>query len=77
MRRRRDLRKCSRCGIDMATGESQRSSRWDGASLPLDLDAYCDPCRLTFFVCELNRPGEHAIVRTGDRVGQPKAASSA
>jgi hypothetical protein len=56
MRRRKDVRKCSRCGIDMAIGESQRSSRWEGASLPLDLDECCDACLLDFFTCQASRP---------------------
>lgn len=63
MRRRGDIRKCSRCDIDMAIGESQRSSRWEGASLPLDLDEYCDACMLDFFTCEVSRPNENAVVR--------------
>jgi hypothetical protein len=62
MARQRDFRKSPRCGLDIATGEGERSSRWGGASLPLDLDEYCDTCRLDFFTCEANRPGEHAIV---------------
>ena len=64
MRRRRDLRKCSRCGIDMAIGESQRSSRWEGASLPLDLDEYCDACLLALLHMPGQPTSEHAIIRT-------------
>jgi hypothetical protein len=52
MERRRDFGKCHRCGLDVTTGEGERDSRWDGAYLPLDLDEYCDTCRLTFFTCE-------------------------
>jgi hypothetical protein len=63
MARRRDLRRCPRCGLDLATGEDGRSSRWGGAYLPSILDEYCDTCRLSFFTCEANRPSEHATVR--------------
>lgn len=63
MEGRRDVRKCSRCGLDIATGERDRDSRWGGARLPLDLDVFCDACLLTFFTCEADRPGEHATVR--------------
>jgi hypothetical protein len=57
MERRRDFGKCHRCGLDITTGEGERDSRRDGAYLPLDLDEYCDTCRLTFFTCEADRPG--------------------
>jgi hypothetical protein len=60
----------------MAVGERERTSRWGRASLPLHLDEYCDPCRLTFFVCEVNRPGEQATVRSRDRARRTKVASS-
>jgi hypothetical protein len=76
MQRRKDLRKCPRCGVDMATGERERRSRWGGVSLPLDLDEYCDTCRLNFFTCEVNRPGEHAIVREHVRDRRTRVASS-
>jgi hypothetical protein len=63
MARRRDLRRCPRCGLDIGTGEDGRSSRWGGASLPSVLDVYCDTCRLSFFTCKANRPAEHRTVR--------------
>lgn len=59
----RDFRTCRRCGIDFATGEGERNSRWVGADIPLDLGEYCDTCRLAFFTCAANRPGEHAPVQ--------------
>ena len=68
MARGRDFRTCHRCGIDMAIGEGERSSWWDGADLPLDLDVYCDTCRLHFFMCEANRPASlpaSAVTRLG------------
>ncbi|HUF59846.1 MAG TPA: hypothetical protein VMR89_10270 [Actinomycetota bacterium] len=68
MARGRDFRTCHRCGIDIATGEGERSSRWDGADLPLALDVYCDTCRLHFFMCEADRPGDPASIR-GHEVG--------
>ncbi len=68
MARGRDFRTCHRCGIDIAVGEGERSSWWDGADLPLDLDVYCDTCRLQFFMCEANRPGDPASIR-GYEVG--------
>jgi hypothetical protein len=76
MVRGRDFRKCPRCGIDMAIGESERRSRWAGASLPLDLDEYCDTCRLSFFTCEVNRRGEHAILPKHVQDRRTKVASS-
>lgn len=63
MERRRVCRKCPRCGLDIATGEDGRSSRWSGAYLPSVLDLYCDECRLSFFTCRANRPSEHGTVR--------------
>jgi hypothetical protein len=63
MARGRNLRKCPRCGLDIATGEDERSSRWVGAYLPSVLDLYCDTCRLSFFTCKANRPSERATVR--------------
>lgn len=63
MARRRDCRKCPRCGLDIAIGGDGRSSRWSGAYLPSVLDLYCDTCRLSFFTCKANRPGERATVR--------------
>ena len=76
MQRGEDLRKCPHCGVDLAAGERELTSIWGRASLPLDLDAYCDPCRLSFFVCEVNRP-EQATVRTRDRVRRTRVAGSA
>jgi hypothetical protein len=77
MERRTDLMKCPRCGVDLAIGESERRSRWAGASLPLDLDEYCDTCRLSFFTCELNRPRGPAIVRKQIRDRRTRVSTSA
>ena len=63
MARRQDRGRCPRCGLDIGTGEDGRSSRWSGAYLPSVLDLYCDTCRLSFFMCKANRPGERATVR--------------
>ena len=68
MARGRDFRTCHRCGIDIAVGEGERSSWWEGADLPLDLDVYCDTCRLHFFMCEANSSGRPASIR-GYEVG--------
>jgi hypothetical protein len=46
MRRRKNFRTCPRCGIAMASGEREQSSKWGGASLPMDLEEYCVDLRL-------------------------------
>lgn len=68
MARGEDLRTCHRCGIDFSTGGGERSRWWDGTDLPLDLDVYCDTCRLHFFMCEADRPAippASAVTRWG------------
>jgi hypothetical protein len=77
MDRRTDLMKCPRCGVDMAIGESERRSRWASASLPPDLDEYCDTCRLSFFTCEVNRPGGRAIIPKHVRDRRTRVLTSA
>jgi hypothetical protein len=73
MRRRKNFRTCPRCGIAMASGEREQSSKWGGASLPMDLEEYCDSCLLNFFTCQANRPDEHAIVRKHARLTSASA----
>jgi hypothetical protein len=73
MQRRKNFRTCPRCGIDMTSGEREQSSKWGGASLPRNLDEYCDSCLLDFFTCQANRPGERAIVRKHARSASASA----
>jgi hypothetical protein len=55
MARWEDFKKCPGCGLDIATGEGERSCRWgDCAYLPEELDVYCDTCRFNFFTGEGN-----------------------
>jgi hypothetical protein len=55
MARWEDFRKCPGCGLDIATGEGERSCAWgDCPYLPEDLDVYCDTCRFNFFTEEGN-----------------------
>ena len=59
MARWEDFRKCPGCGLDIATGEGERSCAWgDCPYLPEELDVYCDTCRFNFFTGEGNPPCE-------------------
>jgi hypothetical protein len=48
---------CPGCGLDIATGDGQRSCAWgDCPYLPEELDILCDTCRFNFFTMEGNPP---------------------
>ena len=82
MARWEDFRKCPGCGLDIATGEGERSCAWgDCPYLPEELDVYCDTCRFNFFTGEGNpscedpsrantRPSRSGTSRTSAR-GSP------
>ena len=53
MPRRQDARRCPRCGMDIATGEGERSCG-GGVDLPLDLGVCCETCQIHFFVWDAN-----------------------
>lgn len=46
---------CPGCGLDIATGEGERSCAWgDCPYLPEELDVLCGECRFNFFTMEGN-----------------------
>ena len=59
MARWQEFRTCPGCGLDIATGEGERSCSWGECPyLPEELDVYCDTCRFNFFTGEGNPPCE-------------------
>ena len=57
MARWEGFRQCPGCGLDIATGEGQRSCAWgEWPYLPEELDVYCPDCRFNFFTMEGNPP---------------------
>jgi hypothetical protein len=47
--------KCPGCGLDLATGEGERSCAWgDCPYLPADLDVWCPTCRFNLATGEGN-----------------------
>lgn len=46
---------CPGCGLDLATGEGERSCAWgDCPYLPEELNVFCDTCRFDLFTMEGN-----------------------
>ncbi len=53
------FQQCPGCGMDIFTGEGERSCAWgDCPYLPQELDPYCAYCRFNFFTMEGNPPCE-------------------
>jgi hypothetical protein len=52
-----EFKQCPNCGLDLATGEGERSCAWgDCPYLPQELDVFCEQCRFNFFTMEGNSP---------------------
>ncbi len=59
MARWEGFQQCPGCGLDIATGEGERSCAWGECPyLPEELDVYCPNCRFNFFTMEGNPPCE-------------------
>jgi hypothetical protein len=55
MARWEGFEQCPGCGLDIATGEGERSCSWgDCPYLPPELDVFCPNCRFNFFTMEGN-----------------------
>lgn len=68
MTRWQEFNKCPGCGLDLVTGEGERSCAWgDCAYLPAELDVFCGYCRFNLYTMEGNPPCtdpltcEHAV----------------
>ena len=50
-----EFKQCPGCGLDLVTGEGERSCAWgDCPYLPQDLNVFCDYCRFNLFTMEGN-----------------------
>jgi hypothetical protein len=57
------FQQCAGCGLDLRTGEGQRSCAWGECPyLPEELDVFCPQCRFNFFTMEGNPPCEEPLV---------------
>jgi hypothetical protein len=59
MARWQEFRQCPGCGLDLGTGEGQRSCAWgDCPYIPEELNVFCEQCRFDFLTMEGNPPCE-------------------